>query len=202
MCLIQWVFVLLLSGVEGWKVPSIRPLETLHNSLTHKQVESFLARITDITGSSGSSGGVAAAAGTVTSASASASRTPASSPASSLGPSTPVSGVTPKSMAGASNQNCNAIGSQPMPQHPPAILGLPGIYYLSLLSDEMVNRWRCSWGLLMFFFYDLFIIYLIFLFIYLVIAFICLFLHLFLCSLITYYLILLFFCYECMCFLL
>ena len=37
------------SGVEGWKVPSIRPLETLHNALTLKQMEIFLKKVTDAT---------------------------------------------------------------------------------------------------------------------------------------------------------
>ena len=32
---------------EGWKVPSIRPLETLHNSLTLRQLENFLIKMTE-----------------------------------------------------------------------------------------------------------------------------------------------------------
>ncbi|KAK2149564.1 hypothetical protein LSH36_446g00009 [Paralvinella palmiformis] len=36
-----------LRGVEGWKVPSIRPLETLHNALTLKQMETFMRAITE-----------------------------------------------------------------------------------------------------------------------------------------------------------
>ena len=35
------------SGPEGWKVPSIRPLETLHNALTLRQMENFLKKLTE-----------------------------------------------------------------------------------------------------------------------------------------------------------
>ena len=35
------------SGAENWRVPSIRPLETLHNALTLNQMETFLKKMTD-----------------------------------------------------------------------------------------------------------------------------------------------------------
>ena len=35
-------------GLDGWRVPSIRPLETLHNALTLKQVENLLLRVTEV----------------------------------------------------------------------------------------------------------------------------------------------------------
>ncbi|ELT90954.1 hypothetical protein CAPTEDRAFT_154121 [Capitella teleta] len=33
--------------LDTWRVPSICPLETLHNALTHRQVETFLKKVTD-----------------------------------------------------------------------------------------------------------------------------------------------------------
>lgn len=38
--------IILTAGSDGWKVPSIRPLETLHNALTLKQMEHFLSHLT------------------------------------------------------------------------------------------------------------------------------------------------------------
>ena len=35
------------TGAENWRVPSIRPLETLHNALTLNQMETFLKKMTD-----------------------------------------------------------------------------------------------------------------------------------------------------------
>ena len=45
--MIQDYTIFLLTGVEGWKVPSIRPLETLHNSLTLSKLEAFLIKMTE-----------------------------------------------------------------------------------------------------------------------------------------------------------
>jgi len=35
-------------GTDGWRVPSIRPLETLHNALTLRQVDNFIKNVTEI----------------------------------------------------------------------------------------------------------------------------------------------------------
>lgn len=34
--------------LDGWRVPSIRPLETLHNALTLRQVENFIKNVTEL----------------------------------------------------------------------------------------------------------------------------------------------------------
>ncbi|ESO04592.1 hypothetical protein HELRODRAFT_191638 [Helobdella robusta] len=54
-----------LESLDGWTVPSLRPLETLHNALTLKQVEKFIKSVTELSeksddvteGDGGSNGG-------------------------------------------------------------------------------------------------------------------------------------------------
>ncbi|KAK2178605.1 hypothetical protein NP493_538g05039 [Ridgeia piscesae] len=43
-----WNILRIFIGLDGWRVPSIRPLETLHNALTLKQVENLLLRVTEV----------------------------------------------------------------------------------------------------------------------------------------------------------
>ncbi len=48
MNILQVYGITYVAGPEGWKVPSIRPLETLHNSLTLRQMENFLKKVTEV----------------------------------------------------------------------------------------------------------------------------------------------------------